>query len=56
MTEGLDISKMAVLLDADWLEDEYKEILKSAIKRSIKLLPLVIGMLEDQLEEYTAKT
>ena len=47
----MDVAEFQKLLEADWLEDEYKTILKDAIRRSIKLIPVMIDQLEESLKD-----
>lgn len=44
----LDLQQLQKLLEADWLEEEYKNILKDSIKRLIKMMPSMISELEQQ--------
>ena len=47
----MDLAELQQLLDAEWLEDEYKEILKEVMRRTIKLMPSMIDILENQLKD-----
>ena len=52
MTENnMDLAQLQQLLDADWLEEEYKEILKDTIRLIIKLMPTILGVMKKQFEE-----
>ena len=48
---SMNFAELQQLLEADWLDDESKEILKKTIVRTIKLLPKMIDILEEQLNE-----
>lgn len=52
MTENnMDLAQLQQLLDADWLEDEYKKILKNTIREIIKLMPTIVSVMKKQFEE-----
>lgn len=46
-----DFTELAKLIDAPWLADEYKEILKDVIRRGIKIMPKAMDFLEKEFEE-----
>lgn len=52
MTENqMDIGQLLQLLEADWLDEEHKKIIKDVVRRTIKLMPDMIEIVEKSIKE-----
>ena len=51
MAEGLpELDKLYALLDADFLEESDKEIIRETIRRVIRMFPVLLDVVEETLE------
>lgn len=48
---NLDMAQLNELLNSEWLDEEYKTILKKTIERLIKLMPDMMTKLEEAFKE-----